>query len=102
VLPLRALLSRTYDPAARRRLGRAVALLSGADVVVTDRLHGHVLALLLGIPHVLLDDRTGKVHALHATWTRDVAGVRAARDPAEALLLARTLRDEPSARSARG
>jgi pyruvyl transferase EpsO len=94
-LPLSSLLTRTYDPAARARLACAIAWMGSADVVVTDRLHGHVLALLLGIPHVLLDDRTGKVHALHAAWTSGVAGIRVARDPAEALDLARALRDGP-------
>jgi exopolysaccharide biosynthesis predicted pyruvyltransferase EpsI len=92
-LALRRVLSRTYDPAARRRLTRALAGMAPADVVVTDRLHGHVFALLLGIPHVVLDDRTGKIHALHATWTPDVPGIVAARDPDEALAAARAMRD---------
>ena len=43
-------------PAARR-----VPTLRRGKVVITDRLHAHVLCLLLGIPHVLLDNNYGKV-----------------------------------------
>ena len=93
LLPLDPSLSRTSDRIARTRFDRALDWLGRADVVVTDRLHGHVLSLLLGTPHVLLNDRTGKVHALHAAWTRDVATIRTADDPAEALDLARGLLD---------
>lgn len=66
---LRALLSRTYEPVARRRLQRGCRTLSAGRAVVTDRLHGHILCLLLGIPHVLLDDRYGKIRAFYETWT---------------------------------
>jgi pyruvyl transferase EpsO len=62
-------LSICYNAAAHRRVLRGVRLLSSADVVVTDRLHGHILCLLLGIPHVLLPDRYGKLSSFWRTWT---------------------------------
>lgn len=49
---------------------RARRLLSAGEVVVTDRLHGHVLSTLFGIPHVVVNDRFGKIKALRDTWTR--------------------------------
>lgn len=59
--------------AARRlavaNLDRAVDLLSEGRVVMTDRLHGHVLCTLLRIPHVVVNDRFGKIEALYSTWT---------------------------------
>jgi exopolysaccharide biosynthesis predicted pyruvyltransferase EpsI len=64
-----AVLERTYTPLARQRLARGIALLSGAERVVTDRLHGHILCVLLGVPHRLLADRHGKVSAFAAQWT---------------------------------
>jgi pyruvyl transferase EpsO len=88
-LPLRPWLSRTYDPAARRRLARALALLGTAAVVVTDRLHGHLLCLHTGTPHVLLAERTGKVRAYHDTWTRGAPGVAFAEGVEDALEVAR-------------
>jgi exopolysaccharide biosynthesis predicted pyruvyltransferase EpsI len=72
-------------------LGRGARLLSSARVVVTDRLHAHILCLLLGVPHVLVDNLDGKVFAFHRTWTEDSPLVRAAATPAEALELAREL-----------
>lgn len=54
---------------ARHRLERGLRLLSRGERVVTDRLHGHILALLLGIPHSVLDNDYGKVGAYVAAWT---------------------------------
>ncbi|WP_276524270.1 polysaccharide pyruvyl transferase family protein, partial [Enterobacter hormaechei] len=51
------------DPTARarRRVERGLRLLSRGERIVTDRLHGHILSLLLGIPHVVLDNDYGKL-----------------------------------------
>lgn len=59
-----------YGLMARQRLEYGRRLLSRARVVVTDRLHGHVLSLLLGIPHVIMDDRYGKMRSFYETWTK--------------------------------
>jgi len=66
-------LAATYQPVARARLRRGLRLLSTGQRVVTDRLHGHVLSLLLGIPHVLVDDRHGKLRCFFETWTQGSA-----------------------------
>lgn len=87
----RALLMRTYRPLARQRLKRGLRVLSRGRVVVTDRLHGHILSLLLGIPHVLLDTAYGKLSAFHRTWTRDAGGVRFATSPGQAMVEAALL-----------
>ena len=84
----RPLLSGIYAPLARRRLRRGLEILSSAEVVITDRLHGHILSLLLGIPHVMLDNNYGKLSSFYTTWIRDVDDVRLAGSPAEALALA--------------
>ncbi|MGP7795132.1 polysaccharide pyruvyl transferase family protein [Sphingomonas sp. CLY1604] len=54
---------------AAARVARGLALLSRGERIVTDRLHGHILALLLGIPHVVLDNSYGKVGAYIDAWT---------------------------------
>ena len=56
-------LAAAYDHQARQRLREGCRLLSRGRVVITDRLHAHILCLLLGIPHVLLDNSYGKVRA---------------------------------------
>jgi exopolysaccharide biosynthesis predicted pyruvyltransferase EpsI len=78
VLPL-------YDLLAGRRLAYGCQLLSRGKVVVTDRLHGHILSLLLGIPHLLLDDRYGKLKSFYETWTAASGLATWADSPAEAL-----------------
>jgi pyruvyl transferase EpsO len=91
VLPLRGALSATFGPAAREHVGLAFDWISSADVVVTDRLHGHLFALLTGTPQVLLDDATGKVRRFHDAWTRGTTGVHPCDDVAHALAEARRL-----------
>ena len=56
---------------AARRVQNALRMLSSGRVVVTDRLHGHILATLLGIPHVVLDTRSRKIARFHKTFTRN-------------------------------
>lgn len=80
-----------YDAAARARTGRGRRLLSAGRVVVTDRLHAHIMCLLLGIPHAVLDNSYGKIHAFLAAWTGDAPDVHraASMEDAEAWALAR-------------
>jgi exopolysaccharide biosynthesis protein PssK len=63
--PLRALLVRL----AANRVARGTRMLSSGRVVITDRLHAHILSLLLGIPHVVLDNNYGKLKDFYDTWT---------------------------------
>jgi pyruvyl transferase EpsO len=67
---------RAYEAIARDRVEFGLALLSRGRVVITDRLHGHVLCLLLGIPHVIHDAGYGKVAGFHAAWTSGFPDVR--------------------------
>lgn len=62
--------STTFEPLARASLRRAIALEGAGRVLVTNKLHGHILAVLAGIPHVVLDNSFGKVRGVHETWTR--------------------------------
>jgi pyruvyl transferase EpsO len=66
-----SLLSRSYiyGNMARRRVKRGAKLLSTARYVVTDRLHGHILCVLLGIPHVCVDNAYGKIGSFFETWS---------------------------------
>ena len=88
---LAPLYGRVWDALARERLARGCALLSEARVVVTDRLHGHLLSLLLGIPHVVMDNSYGKIRDYYDTWTHSCGLTHWATTPAEASMLARRL-----------
>jgi exopolysaccharide biosynthesis predicted pyruvyltransferase EpsI len=76
---------------AGERVRSGAALLSSAEVVVTDRLHGHILSLLCRVPHVLNDNRTGKIRAFYQTWTEGSSLTHWAAEPAEALAVAHRL-----------
>jgi pyruvyl transferase EpsO len=79
------------DRLATLQLHRGCRLLANGRVIVTDRLHGHLLSILLGLPHVVLDDRHGKIASTRTTWTRHWPATRWARTPHEALAHARDL-----------
>ena len=83
---------------ADKRLERGLELLSRGRVVVTDRLHAHILCTLMGRPHVVLDNSYGKLGNFITTWPDDGL-TRRARDIAEAVDLAREMlhagRDAP-------
>ncbi len=53
---------------AQRRVSAGAEMLSRGSVVVTDRLHAHILCTLLDIPHVVLDNNYGKLSSFTATW----------------------------------
>jgi pyruvyl transferase EpsO len=97
-------LARSYDRHAALHLLRGCRLLTSAQAVVTDRLHAHLLCLLLGLPHVVLNDRHGKVRSYWQTWQHDRwwPAARFAPTPAQAIQWARRLTDpaptQPSAR----
>ena len=49
--------------------------------IVTNRLHGHILCTLLGIPHVLLPNSYYKNEAFYRTWARGIPFCRFESDP---------------------
>jgi pyruvyl transferase EpsO len=58
-----------FDRRSWRRLCGAVQMLSRAEYLVTDRLHAHILASMLGIPHTLYDNSYGKNAGFYRCWT---------------------------------
>lgn len=69
---------------AEAERARGVELLGGGRAVVTDRLHGHILSLLLGRPHVVVDNSYGKIGGVMDAWTGEDALVHRAPDFAAA------------------
>lgn len=90
----RRILAATFEPMARHWTTRGCRILARGRVVVTDRLHGHILALLQGIPHVALDNTYGKLRTIVDTWTHEARTVHWAHCAAEALQLARSLAEK--------
>jgi pyruvyl transferase EpsO len=72
--------------------------LSQGRTVVTDRLHGHVLCLLMNIPHVLLDNRIGKLGDFYRTWTSPSEIASFAESEQQALDIALATANSPAQR----
>jgi pyruvyl transferase EpsO len=85
---------------ADERVRRGYLLLSRGRMVVSDRLHAHILCLLMGIPHVLVDNNYGKVKSFREAWTKDAPGVRFCGHWSEAGTALSALRAELASRPA--
>ena len=84
-----------WDQLAEDRTLRGLRILSRGKVVITNRLHAHLLCLLAGIPHVVCDTANGKIFAYRDTWfpeagtgLLDAAPVRFVSSPDDAVELA--------------
>lgn len=89
---VRLLQGRAWEGLARERVRRGCEMLSRGQVVITDRLHGHILSLLLGIHHIFLDNNYGKLTSFYETWTRESNLTHWARSINEAAALTSDLR----------
>ena len=90
----RRLLGATFMTMARGWTERGCCILARGRVVVTDRLHGHILALQQGIVHVVIDNSYGKLRAVYHTWTHASPITRFAANANEALAEAHTWVDQ--------
>ncbi|HEY9648429.1 MAG TPA: polysaccharide pyruvyl transferase family protein, partial [Chroococcidiopsis sp.] len=64
-------------------------------LIMTNRLHGHILATLLGIPHIFLPNSYHKNQAFYRAWTKDLPGCRFVADPAQMPLAIAALLNDP-------
>ena len=59
---------RMFQALVEARVARGCALISRGAALVTNRLHGMILSILMGIPPFVYDTRQGKIGAFHRTW----------------------------------
>lgn len=72
-----------FELYARSRVRFGLSLLGRGRAVVTDRLHGYILATLLGKPRFFFDTLDGKLRAFHRTWLADDPDSRFMNNAAE-------------------
>lgn len=60
---------------SRARKYRGIKKLSLGQVVITDRLHAHILSILLGKKHIILDNNNKKLSGFYKEWTHNIPGV---------------------------
>jgi pyruvyl transferase EpsO len=82
---------RYFNARAASRVRRGRDLLSSGKLVITDRLHAHILSTLMGIENVVLDNSYGKISGYIDAWMSSVDIVHVVDSPAAALETAREL-----------
>jgi exopolysaccharide biosynthesis predicted pyruvyltransferase EpsI len=80
----RALVS-SYELISRLTVAYGNDIADRGEVFVTDRMHGHLLALLRGQPTVLLPDAFGKNRSIYEAWSNRFECVRWADSVEEAV-----------------
>jgi exopolysaccharide biosynthesis predicted pyruvyltransferase EpsI len=66
---IQPLVDKRYESFTRIGLRNAVRAISSGERLVTDRLHAHVLAVLLGIPHIVFENSYGKIRPIFDEYT---------------------------------
>mgnify|MGYP001766053619 CR=1 FL=1 len=74
------LFASAWQPVARGLVVRCASRFAEARLVVSSRLHGHLLASMLGVPNVVLDNSCGKNSAYLRTWQSGLELARLAAD----------------------
>lgn len=55
-------------------INKGIDFISQYNLVASTRLHGHILALHLGIPSIIIDNNYGKNSRFYDTWLKDIPG----------------------------
>lgn len=76
VLPLRSRLYQKImlnlcERVAKKRVDRGIEMLCSGDVIVSDRLHVHILCCMLRKPHIIIDNCYRKIGNFDDTWKID-------------------------------
>ncbi|OWV85498.1 exopolysaccharide biosynthesis protein [Rhizobium sp. N122] len=74
-----------HEDVAARYVDYGVKMLSGAERIITNRLHGHTLCLLLNKPHVAVARDGSRLHDFVSSWTGDSLLVEKATNAGEIL-----------------
>lgn len=70
---------------------KAIEQFSQHRLIITNRLHGHILCVLLGIPHIFLGNSYHKNESFYETWTYQVPFCRFVKDSAQIQIIAQEL-----------
>ncbi|KLI64634.1 polysaccharide pyruvyl transferase family protein [Aurantiacibacter marinus] len=82
-----------FNGAAGTRFERGKRQLSQANAIVTDRLHVHIMSVLLGIPHAVLDNSYGKIGRFMDEFIGDLSFVYRADNLEDAVRWAKEAAD---------
>lgn len=85
--PYTAKFNTLYKPSMHRRswsfMHSGIYQFKQHNLIITNRLHGHILCVLLGIPHVFLPNSYHKNEGFYETWTSKIPFCRFVKDNAQ-------------------
>lgn len=71
-----------------------IQFMSNYKFVISTRLHGHILCLLLGIPSIIVNNSYGKNKRFYDTWLKDIPNSYYANSIEEGIELYKTIKNE--------
>lgn len=74
-----------YRRLAQYRLSLGLKAIGSARFIISDRLHTHILSVLLDRPHIVLDNSYGKISNFVEAWTSGVSNMSKASTLKEAI-----------------
>ncbi|MEZ0232244.1 MAG: polysaccharide pyruvyl transferase family protein [Methylophilaceae bacterium] len=74
-----------WNMLANIRMKRGIDLLGRGRVIITDRLHVHILSILMNKPHVVIDNAHKKIGNFHHTWTEGYPRAKFVTSASEAI-----------------
>jgi exopolysaccharide biosynthesis predicted pyruvyltransferase EpsI len=93
--PYVAKFDKHYDPMIHRAswsmMQSGIFQLNQHRLIITNRLHGHILCILLGIPHIFLGNSYYKNEAFYQAWTHQIPFCKFVKDPSQVELAAQEL-----------
>ena len=87
---------RVSQPDRPRELERKWREFCGAELVITDRLHGMIFACITSTPCIVLDNYNHKIRNFYRSWLSDVPNIRFAEQVEDILPLTRELLEQGS------
>ncbi len=84
-----------YDPFLHLRswmyMHRGIYQFHQYRLIITNRLHGHILCVLMGIPHIFLPNSYHKNEAFYNTWTYSIPFCKFVKDSSKIKIVAEEL-----------
>ncbi len=93
--PCTSTFNKMYNPAIHRNswsnIHQGIYQFKKYRLVITNRLHGHILCILMGIPHIFLPNLYYKNEKFYETWTYQIPFCRFVKDPSKVEITAQEL-----------
>lgn len=72
IIKIDTVINGSINPQERKKyINNICNVMKSSNLVITDRLHGMLMAVISGIPCIAIDNKTAKVKNVYETWLKD-------------------------------